>query len=204
MSETKHQFAANQAPPSSNSDGIDRLSSKVDWGSDLEGSLGCDETSDSSPPYRDLPPPFDFHAKDIVRWTEEPVKSDEKFQATIKNLASETIGHRANRTARTLETSLDVATSNDSDGLSLEVEFGTDCDEASNSSPPYTGSPAPFEHHVKGIASWTAAAAKSEENCDRGAECLIPSNVEEAKSIVHGYRQALGMNAGTSTLHAVC
>ena len=204
MSETKHQFAANQASPSSNTNDIDKDSSKADWRSDSEGSLGYDETSDSCPPYRDAPPPFNFQAREIVRWTDESVKSDEKFQPNIKKFSSETIEYRADATARRQGSSPDVATSNDSDGLSLEVEYWSDGNEASESSPPYTGSPAPFEHQVEGIGGWTIAATKSEENCHRGAEYLIPSNFEEAKSISHGYRQALGMNFSTSTLHTVC
>lgn len=190
---------------------MDRLSSKADWGSDSEDSLGCDETSEYSPPYRGPLEPFDFQPQGIAGLNEGPVKSDEKHQPRVRSLLSEMIGHRANATAgKTYEASWDVTTSNDIDGSSLEVEFESvsegslGFDEASNSSPPYTGSPAPFEHHVEGTGGWALAAAKSEENCHQSGECLIPSNVEEAKSIYYGYRQALGINSGVSTLHAVC
>lgn len=211
MSQTKHQFAANQAPPSSNSNEIDRLSSTADCESDSERSLGCDKTSGSSPPYKGTPAPFDLQANGISGWTEGPVKSDQKLQPNIKSLSCEMIGDRANATAgEKHEAHVGATTSNDIDGLSLEVEFGSDSegslgfDEASSSSPSYTGSPAPFEHQVEGIASWTAASMRAGETRQVGAECLIPSNFEEAKSICDGYRQALGMTSSNSTLHAAC
>ena len=209
--EKKHQFAATQAPSSSNSNDMDRLSSKADYGRDSEGSLGCDKTSDSSPPYRGSTAPSDLEVEEIEGWTEGPVRSDENFQHKVDSLPSGMIGVHANAASeKKHEAPLGATTSNDIDEVSLKADYGSDpegslgCDDTSDSSPPYTGSPASFEHQVKEIAGWTAGLANSEQNCQRGTEILIPSNVEEARSIFHGYGHALGMKFGICALHAGC
>lgn len=100
--------------------------------------------------------------------------------------------------------------SNDTDRLSSKADYGSSsedsvsCDEASDSSSPYAGSPAPFDSQAEGIASWTKGSANSDEDYQRGIECLIPNNFQEAQSIFHGHQQALGMNFGTSNFHADC
>lgn len=209
MLENKHQFAATQAPSSSNSNNVNKLSSKADYGIDPEGSLVDGKTSDSSPPYKRSTVPSDLKVDEIGGWTEVPVKSNENFRPNLESLLSKMMEDHANATSgKKHEAPLGGTTSNDIDQLSLKANYGSDPegslgrDDISDSSTPYTGSPASFEHQVKEIAGWSAGLAKSEQNCQRGVDLLIPSNVEEARSIFNGYGQALGMNFGTSTFHA--
>ena len=74
--------------------------------------------------------------------------------------------------------------------------------EASDSSPPYTGSPAPFELLVKGIAGWAQGSVTTDENYQWGVGSLVPSTIQEANSISRGYGQAFGMNSGIIVLNA--
>lgn len=214
MSEKRHQFAANQGPLSSTSNDIDRLSSKADYGSDSESSLGCDETSDSSPSYRGSPVPFDLAVKGIAGWTEGAMKFEENLQPNVESLLSETIGEHATATSgekqkvAATQAHLGITALNDIDKLSSKADCGSgsedpmSCGEASDSSTPHRGSPAPFDFQVKGIAGWTEGSAKSIGNRQRGEVSLIASNFEEAKSGSLGCGQALGMNFGFRILHA--
>ncbi len=90
------------------------------------------------------------------------------------------------------------ANSIENDVLSTRADHGSDSDgsaspkEASTSSTPYTGSPAPFNAQVEGMAGWVYGLPKCDGSYELGVQSLVPTNSEEAYSISLGHDRGLG------------